>query len=276
VFAFAALVGCNSGDQQRTLPSVQVAMDQMVQPIFDDGELKLFEVRVGSQLPILAPSDSEAATLDGEPMDPYPHKPWVTTDDIRVQLSWTITNLDDDTHNVELLVDPWNEFAKYFPGLQLVDKDEGKYIPNLSGFDYLYVVEGKDKGERSRRHGTITFDEMDEMARDFATTMNLIANPPMEPGQDPDDDPTVGYVNHAFAFQNHSDHDLLVQRWVPSVVPALTGFDIGLRTGEPAAVAIEVVAEVTDLGSSKLQSEGQKGALLAAPTQIVTVGSAIP
>jgi hypothetical protein len=118
---------------------------------------------------------------------------------------------------------------------------------------------------------------MDEVARDFATAMNLIANPPMDPGQDPDaPPPTVAYVNHAFAFQNHSDHDLLVQHWVPSVIPALTGFDVGLRTTEAASVAIEVVAEVSDRGSGKLQAEGDKGALLPAPTEIVTVGSPVP
>jgi hypothetical protein len=28
-----------------------------------------------------------------------------------VQVTWTISNLDDEEHVVELLVDPWNEFG---------------------------------------------------------------------------------------------------------------------------------------------------------------------
>ncbi len=275
--AFLLLLGgCQDQAEERTLPSVQVAMDRSVPPIYDDGELVLYEVRVGSQLPILAPTATERATLDAAPMDPYGRTPWVTLDDVRLQLSWTITNLDDERHTVELLIDPWNEFAKYFPGLQLVDADNAEFLPNLSGIDYLYVVEGKGQGEASRRHGTFTFDDLDEMARDFATVMNLVANPPAPPDEDPEADPTIGFVNHAFAFQNHSSRDPLVQRWVPSVVPALTGFDVGLRTFEPAAIAIEIVAEVVDLGSEKVQIAGRSGALLEAPTEIITVGEVAP
>lgn len=275
--ASSALAGCGSNTEERTLPSIQVAMDQSLAPIYDDDEMQLYEVRLGVQLPILAPNAAERAQLDDQPMSPYGTAPWVRLEDVRVQLSWTLTNLDDEQHAVEVLVDPWNEFAKYFPGLQLVDAENGEYLPNLSGIDYLYLVEGVSAGEASRRHGTYTFDDLDEMARDFATTMNLIENPPGPmAGQDEDDDPTVTYVNHAFAFQNHSERDLLVKEWVPPVVPGLVGFDIALRTSEPAKVAIEVVAEVVDTGSGKVKTDGKKGTLLEAPTTVITVGTAAP
>lgn len=272
-----ALAGCSGTSEEKTLPSVQVAMDKTIAPVYDDDEMQLYEVRLGVQLPILAPSAAERAKLDGEMMSPYGTAPWVRLEDVRLQLSWTLTNLDEEQHTVEVLVDPWNEYAKYFPGLQLVDAEEGAYIPNLSGIDYLYAVEGSGSGEGSRRHGTYTFDDLDEMARDFATTMNLIENPPAPmDGQDPDTDQTPMYVNHAFAFQNHSERDLLVKDWVPPVIPALTGFDIALRTFEPAKVAIEVVAEVVDQGSHKVKTEGRKGTLLEAPTTIITVGTTAP
>jgi len=270
------LTGCSGNSEQRTLPSIQVAMDQNISPIYDDDEMQLYEVRLGVQLPILAPNAAERAKLDGEPMSPYGTAPWARLEDVRLQLSWTLTNLDDEPHTVEVLIDPWNEFAKYFPGLQLIDAENGEYLPNLSGIDYLYSVEASSKGEASRRHGTFTFDDLDEMARDFATAMNLIANPPPSMSGDPEDDPTVMYVNHAFAFQNHSERDLLVKAWLPPVVPALTGFDIALRTFEPAKVAIEVVAEVVDTGSGKVKTEGRDGVLLEVPTQIITVGTAAP
>lgn len=275
--ASVALAGCSSKSEEKTLPSVQVAMDKTIAPVYDDEEMQLYEVRLGVQLPILAPSAEERASLDAQEMVPYGTAPWVRLEDVRLQLSWTLTNLDEEAHTVEVLVDPWNEYAKYFPGLRLVDAENGEYLPNLSGIDYLYAVEGRDAGEASRRHGTYTFDDLDEMARDFATAMNLIQNPPDPmPGQDEDEDRTIVYVNHAFAFQNHSERDLLVKDWLPPVVPALTGFDIALRTFEPAKVAIEVVAEVVDTGLHKVKTEGRKGELLEAPTTVITVGATAP
>jgi hypothetical protein len=275
--ALLSAVACSSNTEQKTMPSVQVAMDQSLAPIYDDGELTLYEVRIGTQLPILAPSPTQRAAVDGEPMDPYGHAPWVRLDEVRVQLSWTLTNLDDQPHTVEVLVDPWNEFAKYFPGLQLIDADRGTYLPNLSGIDYLYAMDAAGTGEASRRHGTFTFDDLDEMARDFATAMNLKAMPPAPLGDaPPGSDATVAFVNHAFAFQNHSDHDLLVAPWIPPVIPGLTGFDVALRTFEKAKVAIEVVAEVVDTGSHKVKTEGRSGILLDAPTEVITIGTTAP
>ncbi|MFZ5890906.1 MAG: hypothetical protein ACOY0T_07640 [Myxococcota bacterium] len=272
--AFATLAaGCGSKGGNRTLPSVQLAMDQSLAPVYEDGELELYEVRIGTQLPILAPTPAQAAEVEAQPMEPYGHMPWARLGQVRLQLSWTLTNLDAEPHNVEVLVDPWNEFAKYFPGLQLIDEDEGAYLPNLSGIDYLYAMEGAGSAG-SRRHGVYTFDDLDEMARDFATALALRADPPTNP--DSMEDPTLRYVNHAFAFQNHSDRDPLVQKWVPAVVPALTGFDIALRTFEPAKVAIEVVAEVVDNGDGRVKTEGKGGALLEAPTEVVTFGSVAP
>lgn len=270
---------CGENPAERTLPSIQLAMDETVEPIFEDAEMSLYEVRLGIQLPILAPTAEERAALDSQPMVPYGTAPWLRLEDARLQLSWTVTNLDDEPHNVEVLVDPWNEFAKYFPGLQVVDAEEGEYLPNLSGIDYLYSLDPVSAGAGSRRHGIFTFDDMDELARDFATAMNLIENPPPPlGGGDPaeEGDGTVTYVNHAFAFQNHSESDLLVKDWIPAVIPALTGFDIGLRTTEPAKIAIEVIAELVDTGSGKIQKDGQSEALLEAPTQVITIGSAAP
>ena len=270
----ALVAGCGSKNEAgKTLPSVQVAMDQSIAPVYEDGELQLYEVRIGTQLPILAPTPEQAAAVEAQPMAPYAHAPWARLGQVRVQLSWTLTNLDDEPHNVEVLVDPWNEFAKYFPGLQLVDEEEGTYLPNLSGIDYLYALDAVG-GPDSRRHGTFTFDDLDEMARDFATALALRADPP--PSDDPEDDPTLRYVNHAFAFQNHSDRDPLVQKWVPPVAPALTGFDIGLRTFEPAKVAIEVVAEVVDNGDDRVKTQGKGGALLEPPSEVVTFGTTAP
>src|SRR5262245_46713115 len=105
-----ALSACSGHSEEKTLPSVQVAMDKNIAPVYDDEEMQLYEVRLGVQLPILAPSAEERAKLDAEMMSPYGTAPWVRLEDVRLQLSWTLTNLDEESHTVEVLVDPWNEY----------------------------------------------------------------------------------------------------------------------------------------------------------------------
>ena len=275
-FASALLLcGCAEDEAQRTLPSVQLAMNAGVSPFYDDGDLTMYEVRRAVELPILAPSAAELSELGRHPVVPFDRAPWVTLADVRVQITWTLTNLDDQVRTVEVLIDPWNEFARYSPGLMLVDAEDGEYLPNLSGIDYLYRLEGKSRGEASRRHGTYTFDDMDELARDFATVMHLVEQPP-PPIDGEEGDGALVYANHAFAFQNHSSRDALVKPWIPRVIPGLTGFEVALRTEEPATVAIELVVEVVDLGARRVQAEGAGGERLAPPETVITLGASAP
>jgi len=274
--ALAALsVGCSADDHQQSLPIVQVGMTKKVAPIYDDGETKIFEVKKGVQFPILQPDPATEQQLDQKKVAPYGRMPWIEVDDVDVQVSWTISNLDDEQHVVELLVDPWNEFGRYYPGLQLTDRDEGKYLPNFSGIDKRYVVEPKSNGDASRAHGVYSYDDLKEVATDFATVMALIKRPPKAPGGADDmDDATVTYTNHAFEWQNRSFDDLLVQPWVPSTIAGLTGLDLGFRTEEPATIAIEVAIEVVDKRGDRVQREGEKKPLLEPSDQVITVGVA--
>jgi hypothetical protein len=271
---------CGEADETRMLPPQQVAMSQALGPIYSDDELMIFEVKKPLQFPIIAPEGDIAAD---DSIEPYGRRPWITLDDIRVQISYTVSNLDEDQHNVHLIVDPWTEFGRYWPGLTLVDAEEGEYAPNQSAFDDFFVLPGVSEGEASRRHGVITYDDMDEVARDFATVMHLIKYPPAgyPGGGEPEEgeSPLPTYVNHAFHFQNHSENDPLVQAWVPPVVAALTGVDFGLMTEEAGAdgmnapnIALEIVVEVTDLGTGKLRKEGADDVLLPPTTEIITVG----
>ena len=278
--ALAALstLACGNDEAQHTLPSIQLAMNRSVAPIYDDEDLTYYEVRREVQLPISAPNAEERAALDrATPPPPFERQPLITLDDVRVQLTWTLTNLDDTAHTVEVLIDPWNEFGRYFPGLMVIDAEEGEYLPNVSGIDHLYILEGKSQGEASRRHGTYTFDDLDELARDFATVMNLIASPPPTlDGEEEGNNGALLYANHAFAVQNRSTRDPLVDPWVPGVIPGLVGFDLALRTEAPATVAIEVIAEVVDRGNSKVIMKGGNDTPLPAPETVITLGSAGP
>jgi hypothetical protein len=283
VFALAATgTACSNEDKTRILPPAQVAMTKAdATPIFMTDEMSIYEVKKGLAFPIIAPEGALPAAQAGQ-FEPYGREPWLTLKDVRVQLTWTVSNLDPEAHNVELLVDPWTEFGRYWPGLTLVDPEEGKYMPNLSGIDHYYPLAGAGAGEKSRAHGTYTYDDMDELARDFATVMDLIKFPPTTyPGGqpvDPADQAAIlpSYVNHAFDWLNHSNKDPLVKAWVPTTVAGLTGVDFGLRTYEPATIALEVVLEVTDQGTGKVREEGATDKLLDRTDVIITIGTAGP
>jgi hypothetical protein len=286
--------GCGSKEQDRNLQPVQVGMTQSVQPVFDDGETKLFEVKKGLQFPIIKPDQASQSALGKQKVEPYGREPWITTDDVKVQLTWTLSNLDDTQHSIEVLVDPWNEFGRYYPGMQLADAEEQKFEPNLSGIDHYFVLDAASAGDGSRRHGTFTFDDMKEMAVDFATVQNLIKNPPtMLPNgfQSKDmgmDDPLPIYANHAFNFQNHSWDDVLSAPYIPAVIAGLTGVDFGFRSSETVAcaadasqqcaptIALEISIEIVDLGKDRVQQEGGTETLLKPTTKVVTVGSPVP
>jgi hypothetical protein len=273
-----ASTGCGDDGRTRVLPPAQVAMNPDTPAVFKTDEMKIIEVKKGLEFPILAPDRTMPAGSYG----PYDTEPWVKLEDVRVQISWTISNLDKQPHNVELLIDPWTEFGRYWPGLTLVDPDEGKYLPNLSGIDHYYQLASAEDGDKSRVNGTYTYDDCDELARDFATVMNLIKNPPTsEPGGQPVDPANQAallptYVNHAFDFENLSNKDPLVKQWVPSTVAGLTGIDFGLRAYEPSTIALEIVVEVTDQGNDKVRESGSDKPLLAPTTTIITVGTSGP
>jgi hypothetical protein len=277
VCALVALMSVACGEQthEESLPILQVGMTKAVEPIYDDGELRIFEVKKGLAFPILAPSASARQELNQLQVAPYGRQPWVTIADLQVQVTWTISNLDEEEHVVEMLVDPWNEFGRYYPGLQLTDADNEEYMPNFSGIDERYVVGGRGSGASSRLHGTYTFSDLEETATDLATVMALLDDPPQVEGDSAEEDPTVTYTNHAFHWQNRSDRDLLVAGWVPDTVAGLTGLDIGFRTYEPATVAIEVAVELVDKTGKRLRKEGEeRKEVLPPPREIITVGVA--
>jgi hypothetical protein len=273
--------GCSNQEQERNLNPEQVGLTPDVAPIFDDGETQLFEVKRGMQFPIVQPTAAQEASLAGQVVEPYGRMPWVTNKDSKVQLTWTLSNLDDKEHVVEILIDPWNEFGRYYPGMTLTNAEEQEFQPNSSGIDHYYVLDPSSAGDSSRRHGTFTFDDMNEMAIDFATVQNMIKFPPPLPGgvqTDPDmmADPLPIYANHAFNLINHSYNDILVRPYIPQVIAGLTGIDFGFRTAEKATIALDIQIEIVDLGQERVEQAGENKPLLAPTTEVVTVGSAVP
>jgi hypothetical protein len=269
--ATLAIAGCG-GDRTRGLDPVAFAMTSNVTPFYDDGELKLYETQSPVNLPIKKPSDPERAALGGA-IGPFSHHPWVTTDQVSVQVTWTLANLDKEDHAVKVLVDPWNEFGRYVPGITI---DGDNAVPNLSGIDESYDLPGLGSGRPSRIQHTFSFDDMDELAADFATAINVITKvtpPPAMAGQ-VQVDPRAGLVNHAFNVQNRRGESPYTDAYVPKVIPALVGFDLGIRTQEPVNVALEFTIEIVDHDGGKVVVEGASDPTLVAPRRTYTVAAA--
>ncbi len=257
--ASLGLVGCGNEEETRTLSPEQVGMTPDIAPVFDDGETQLYEVKLPVRLPVRKSTQTERQSGRQNRVDPYDRYPSVTPSDYEVQVTWVISNLDDQAHTVEVLLDPWNEFGRYWPGLQIVDAERGEVAPNLSGIDFYRELKAKSAGEASRLRGTFTFDDMTEVATDLATAMNIILQVPPPP---PDDENAMGpetFVNHAFHVGNRTENTPLTKKYVPSVIAGLTGFDIGFRTTEPSNIALEFVVEIKekDRDRDKVLDEGE-------------------
>jgi hypothetical protein len=221
-------------------------------PFYDDGQTTIYQVKRPVSIPIIPPNDDERKALRQTKVEPWDRTPWITKNDVKVQVSWTVSNLDKDGHNVELLLDPWTEFARYVPG---VNVGEETTIPDLSGIDLLTRIEGLE-----RKTGTFTFDDMDETATDLATAQEILFKmPPTAAAAMSSTDyggGVNGMINHAFEIHNRSsDNDKLVAYYIPPTIAGLVGFDIGLRTYDKANVAIEIVVEVVDVPGNRVNTD---------------------
>jgi hypothetical protein len=267
------MAGCGDNERTRTLDPALVGMDETIAPIYDDGLVQIYEVKASMELPLAAPDARSEQELGDSSPEPYGRQPWVTTGDVRVQVTWTLSNLDAANHNVEVLIDPWNEFGRYWPGVAVVDADAGETVPNPSGIDIRYELPGLDDPREARIRGTFTFDDMEELAADFATAMNIIQNveAPTDAAE-AEDDPRIGLVNHAFHRNNRTGRDVVTDRYVPDIIAGLGGFDFGLRTREPANVALEIVVEVVDTGNERVLEPDSDDPPLEIPGDYITIG----
>lgn len=253
----AALVtaACTSDDDKEVLPPVVLGMLETTAPIIDDGQEQVFQVSREVRLPYRAPKDDERPKGQAAP---YPRPPFHIAEDTRVTVRYTLSNLDDKQHTVELLVDPWNEFVHYVPGVSIVRQEEMQ--PNFSGIDRFVIVPPKGRVE-----GIITPDDMVELANDLTIAMSLQKQPP------PEDSAFGGAVlyNRTFNIQNRSSEpDPVLKPWIPpqrGKVAAVTGFDLGLRTSEQAKVAVELVIDIQDVHGERIVMDGDSDPTLRKP-----------
>ncbi|HWO14777.1 MAG TPA: hypothetical protein VNN80_34980 [Polyangiaceae bacterium] len=270
VASVATWSGC-SAEETRRLTPVSIALAETVAPIYDDGELTIYEAKTSLDLPIIAPSDVVVEQLWAMPQDPFERRPWITSDDVEVQVNWTLSNLDEVERTVWVMIDPHNEFGRYEPALVVTD-DEA--VRDLSGIDMLFLVPGvsaEPGAPESRITGTFTFDDMDELAHDFATVFKILRD--AIPADPEEDDPRGTLINYAFNVRNRSYNSPLLAPYQPAIVPGLVGFDFGVRTSEPANVALEIVVELRDRRGDRVAERGQTVRLLEPPEAIISGGA---
>ena len=238
--AGAVLPACaNQGGDQAILPVVLGMTDKMG-ALYEDDQEAIYQVSVPVTLPMRKPTAEEEAALGKEP--PYPRAPFQLSSDTRITVRYTLSNLDDAPHTVELLVDPWNEFVRYRPGL--ASGEEDSMVPNASGIDRWFVLPPK-----SRIEGILPPDDFLELATDLGTVMSIAAKPPAEDGSF--GGPSL--YNRTWNAQNRStEPDPLTGPYRPAVSAGVVGFDLGLRSSQKGNVAVEIVIDVEDVNGKRV------------------------
>jgi hypothetical protein len=245
-------------------------------PYYSDQNLTMYEVQMAVPLPVRKPTAAQRSGASPA-MTPYTHAPYLLASDESVEVHYTISNLDTADHGVWLLIDPWNEFVRYNPGVTVVDCDTT--VPNF-GYDQEFVVPAL-----SRIEGTLTSDDFIEIATKLASVQNMLASPQAKMAEAPDAsadntfDPTV-IANHIFNPQNRSNEvppDPNYAPWIPPVIAGVTGFDLGLRLDDEAAnVAVEITIDIVDESPSadRFLSEGSTEPQLGLPPVVLSPPSA--
>jgi hypothetical protein len=279
--ALALVAACSNGSADQVTQPVSVGMTSSIAPYYADGEITLYQVQAPVAFPVRKPTSADLAALGPAPKGtPYPHAPFLTAQDESVEVHYVLSNIDNVSHNVWLLIDPWNEFVRWKPGVTIVSDEET--IPN-NGYDQQFVLE-----PMSRVEGTITSDDIQEIATKLAAVETFLASPQGSATQsataDTSDnslDPTQ-VCNNIFDYQNRSNSsppDPIYTPWIPPVIAGLTGFDLGIRmesdddddTGGGAGnIAVEITMDVQDLSGERFVPQNTTDPEIGMPSQTLS------
>jgi hypothetical protein len=273
-FAAVGVVACSQSSSYQVTGPIDLGMTSTMAAYYSDENTTLYEAQTPVQLPVKQPTGSLGGTPAGTY---YPHAPWLTVADESIEVHYTISNLDSQDHNVWLLIDPWNEFVRWNPGVTIVSDEETE--PNF-GYDQEMVLPAM-----SRVQGTLTTDDIREIATKLASVENLLASPSGMAAVDGGDSGLSGMVdgydptavcNNIFNPQNRSNSgDALYTPWIPPVIAGLTGFDLGLRTSEQANIAVEITIDVQDLNGDRFVPADSNQAQLGVPPVTLSPPGAI-
>ena len=171
----AAAFGCNDDrvyvDDDGVLHQLAITEDTEPAIVGDEGDA-LYVVERRIRLPLKAPTEGELAVRRDAVADfpglPFWRMPWVERGDIEIEVDFTVSNLDDEEHDVDVIINGANEFHEYVPGVVAIDDVP---VPLHSQWERRLTV-----GARKRVSRTVREEEMDEVAVDLATVVNGAPN----------------------------------------------------------------------------------------------------
>jgi hypothetical protein len=280
LLALALVAACSNGGGDQVTRPTAVGMTSSISPYYSDGQITLYEAQIPVALPVKKPTSADLSN-PAPKGTPYSHAPYLTVQDESVEVHYVLSNIDNASHDVWLLIDPWNEFVRWKPGVTVVSDEET--IPN-NGYDKEYVLPAM-----SRVEGTITADDIQEIATKLAAVQTFLASPTAKMAEsatsgDNSLDPTQ-VCNNIFDYQNRSNStppDLFYTPWIPSVVAGLTGFDLGIRMeadadeggGGAGNVAVEITMDVQDLNGDRFIPQDSADPQMGMPGKVLSPPSA--
>jgi hypothetical protein len=204
------------GDEDDKL--YQVALTATTAPAVESeegGALFIVETRV--ELPIREPSQRELADRDEAANSyddlPFPRLPWVERGELEIQVDFSLSNLDDETREVDVIVNGANEFDEYVPTVAVIDEDP---VPLHSQWEWRFELAPRERITR-----TVREEELDEMAVDLATVVNGAPN-----------------SDQIVYRENKSASDPRSQPYIPEIIPSLVALRLGLRASRAAPILL--------------------------------------
>jgi hypothetical protein len=270
VVPMVAVTACEGGSDDQITGPLVLGMTSSMAAYYSDENTTIYQAQKPVPLPVRKPTSSEVSN-PATKGTPYSHAPYLLASDESVEVHYVITNVDTSMHSVWLLVDPWNEFVRWRPGITVVDDDVT--VPN-NGYNLAFSI-----GPQSRVEGTITSDDFLEIATKLASTENLLASSfamsmaASDGGDSSYTGPSVNELcNNIFDSLNRSNSgDLLYMPWIPPVIAGVTGFDLGIRTYEHANVAVEISIDIVDdNGNRFVQSDDTTTPLIGIPRTVLS------
>ncbi|MBK7401488.1 MAG: hypothetical protein IPJ34_35850 [Myxococcales bacterium] len=215
-----SVVGCSTPTERRTQPTAVLAVTETTAPAVTTDDSVTYQVTRPIAVPLTARPSSD---LLGPRVKPYARGLWFTPADLRLQLSYVISNLADADVLVELMLDTWNEFVYYAPTVT-ISEEEG-LAADRSTIDRLIRVPAK-----SRVVGSVSFDDFERAAMALAIMID-----PLRPND-----------FHLVDPQTNLKESPLAKPFLPTAIDGITGFDLSMRINGKAKVVLEATLELED------------------------------
>lgn len=215
-----SVVGCASPTERRTQPTAILAVTETTAPAVTTEDSVTYQVTRPIAVPLTPRPSSE---LLGPKVKPYARGLWFTPADLRLQLTYVISNLADADVLVELLLDTWNEFVYYAPTVTISEEDG--LSADRSSIDRLIRVPAK-----SRVVGSVSFDDFERAAMALAIMID-----PLRPND-----------FHLVDPQTNLKESPLAKPYLPAAIDGITGFDLSMRINGKAKVVLEATLELED------------------------------